>query len=54
MAVPDDRSFVNQLGRIVADITVRREVITNEERFGHTAEVIADPRVTRHDAVAMD
>jgi hypothetical protein len=54
MAVPDDRNRSNQEGYIVADTTVRRDVITSDERFGQIAAVIADPIVTRQDAVAIE
>ena len=54
MAVPDDRNRSNQEGYIVADTTVRRDVITSDERFGQIAAVTADPIVTRQDAVAIE
>ena len=54
IAVPDDRNRSNQEGYIVADTTVRRDVITSDERFGQIAAVIADPIVTRQDAVAIE
>jgi hypothetical protein len=54
MAVPDDRNRSNQEGYIVADMTVRRDVITSDDRFGQIAAVIADPIVTRQDAVAIE
>jgi len=54
MAVPEVLKLSNQVGNIVADTTVRREVMTREERFGDNKPVMADPIVTRHDAVASE
>jgi hypothetical protein len=54
IAEPEVLKHSNHDGKIVADTTVRREVITREERFGQIAPVMADPIVTRHDAVATE
>lgn len=38
----------------MAEMTVSRDVITRDERLGHNTDVIADPSVTRQDAVAIE
>lgn len=54
MASPVLLSVTNHLGRIVADITVSKEMSTNDEIDGHKTLVSIDPTVTRQAAVAIE